>query len=71
MRHAQRNFILIGLTLLLACCAREPWGPMTEADRNEIACKGYGFYPGSQQYDECMNYVQSRRGDKALTPRQQ
>ena len=70
MRRGQRNIILIGMALLLTCCARDPWGPMTEQDRNEVACRGYGFYPGSQQYDECMRYVESRRGGSALPPRQ-
>lgn len=55
-----------GIALDLLC---EPWGPMTEADRNEVACRGYGFYPGTRQYDECMKYVESRRS--TLTPRQQ
>jgi len=70
MRRKQRNIILIGLGLLLTGCAREPWGPMTEADRNEVACLGYGFYPGTRQYDECMKYVESQRGDSPLTRRQ-
>jgi hypothetical protein len=68
MRRGQ--IILISLPLLLTCCAREPWGPLTEADRNEVACQGYGFYPGTRQYDECLRYVESRRGDSPLTLRQ-
>ena len=67
MRRVQRTVVLIGLALLLSCCAREPWVPMTEADRNEGACLGYGFYPGTQQYDACMKYVESKRP----APRQQ
>jgi hypothetical protein len=58
----QRIVALIGLALLVTSCAKEPWGPMTEADRNETACRGYGFYPGTQQYDECMRFVEARRG---------
>jgi hypothetical protein len=70
MRRGQRYIIPISLALLLTCCAREPWGPLTEADRNEVACQGYGFYPGTRQYDECLRYVESRRGDSPLTLRQ-
>lgn len=69
VRRVQRNIILLGLALFVACCAKEPWGPMTEADRNEVACAGYGFYPGTPEYDECMKYVEFRRGDRDLTPR--
>src|SRR4029079_7706707 len=42
------------------CPARggcQTWGPMTETDKNDLACNEYGFYPGSQQYDDCMKYV--------------
>jgi len=63
MRRAQRIFILLGLALLVTGCAKDPWGPMTEDDRNEVACRGYGFYPGTKEYDDCMRFVETRRGD--------
>jgi len=64
MSRWQRNLTLIGLALLLTCCARDDWGPMTAADRNEVACRGYGFYPGSREFDECMKYVESPRAKR-------
>jgi len=68
MRRAQAHFILLGIALLVTGCAKEPWGSMTDADRNQVACQGYGFYPGSEQYDDCMKYVEYRRGYRDLTP---
>src|SRR5262245_11622186 len=62
-----RNVALIGLTLLLCRCGGvggSTWGPMTESDENEVACRGYGFYPGSRQYDECLKYVEARRANR-------
>jgi len=32
-----------------------------DAERNMFACRQYGFYPGTQQWDECMKYVGSKR----------
>jgi hypothetical protein len=70
MRRVQRNFILLGLALLVSGCGGgAAWGPTTEADRNSLACQGYGFYPGSEQYEDCMRYVENRRGNRGLTPR--
>jgi hypothetical protein len=28
---------------------------------NIFACRQYGFYPGSKQFDDCMKYVGSKR----------
>jgi hypothetical protein len=69
MRHVQRSVIFIGLALSVACCAKDAWGPMTEADGNELACNSYGFYPGTQQYDDCLKYIRARRGDRAPAAR--
>jgi hypothetical protein len=68
MRRVQRHFILLGLALLATGCAKDAWGPTTDTDRNSIACQGYGFYPGSEQYDDCMKYVEYRREFRDLTP---
>jgi hypothetical protein len=69
MRRVQRNFMLLGLALLVSGCGGAAWGPSTEADRNALACQGYGFYPGSEQYEDCMRYVENRRGVRGPTPR--
>jgi hypothetical protein len=73
--RGKRNLAVVGLALLLSCCTNEretgflllgsPWGPDTDADtdtdRKIFACRQYGFYPGTQQFDECMKYVGSKR----------
>ena len=72
--RGKRNLAVVGLTLLLSCCTNEretkmllgipdtvEQTPDTDADRNAIACQHYGFYPGNQQWDECMKYVGSKR----------
>jgi hypothetical protein len=53
--RGKRNVAAIGLALLLSCCSH-PWEP--EIDRNVLACRQYGFYPNSQQFEECMRYVE-------------
>jgi hypothetical protein len=30
----------------------QAWGPMTDTNKTDLACNGYGFYPDSQQYDD-------------------
>ena len=71
--RGKRNLAVVGLALLLSCCTNESetktvlgnrWGPDTgnsETDRNIFACRQYGFYPGTQQFDECMKYARSKR----------
>ena len=72
--RGKRNLAVVGLALLLSCCTNDRetkalignlWGPDTDADtdtdRNIFACRQYGFYPGTQQFDECMKYVGSKR----------
>jgi hypothetical protein len=71
--RGKRNLAVVGLGLLLSCCTNEgetkkllgnPWGPDTgdtDTDRNIFACRQYGFYPGTQQFDECMKYARSKR----------
>ena len=51
-------------TLLLG----HPWDADAEldtsdndADQSGVACRKYGFYPGTQQWDECIKYVGSKR----------
>jgi hypothetical protein len=50
------------LTLMLCSCGT-PWG--NDTDRNAIACQGYGFYPETPEYAECMKYVESREARRA------
>ena len=72
--RGKRNLAVVGLALLLSCCTNEretkillgipdtvEQTPDTDADRNIFACRQYGFYPGTQQWDECMKYVGSKR----------
>ena len=71
--RGKRNLAVVGLALLLSCCTNDretnilmgkSWGPDdtdTDTDRNIFACRTYGFYPGTQQWDECMKYVGSKR----------
>jgi len=50
------------LTLMLCGCGT-PWGKDT--DPNAIACQGYGFYPETPEYDQCMKFVASREARRA------
>jgi len=45
--------------LSLSGCS-QPWSEDTNP--TAIACEGYGFAYGSEQYDACLKYVESRRG---------
>ena len=69
------TIVIVGLALLLSCCTNERetkmllgiaapnvgQTPNTDAERNDLACQQYGFYPGSKQFDDCMKYVGTRR----------
>ena len=46
------------LALPLCGCVK-PWGP--EVDPHVLACQGYGFYPETPEFAECMKYVESRQ----------
>ena len=72
--RGKRNLAVVGLALLLSCCTNEretkillgipdtlEQTPDTDADRGIFACRQYGFVPGTQQWDECMKYVGSKR----------
>jgi hypothetical protein len=68
------NIVVVSLALLLSCCTNERETkillgiPDTDVeqtsdtnDRNMFACRQYGFYPGTKQFDDCMKYVGSKR----------
>jgi len=69
------NIVVVSLALLLSCCTDERetkvllgivvpnvgQTPDTDAERNSFACQQYGFYPGTKQYDDCLQYVGSKR----------
>jgi hypothetical protein len=69
------NVVVVSLALLLSCCTNDretkmllgipdtdvEETPDTATDRNIFACRQYGFYPGTRQWDECMKYVGSKR----------
>jgi hypothetical protein len=54
--------IVIGLATVLCGCAQR-WEP--DLDPNIMACKSYGFYEGSPEFDQCMKYVEGRRSKRA------
>jgi len=54
----------IGAAAALAMCGcASPWG--ANIDRNAVACQGYGFYPETPEYAECMKFVESREARRA------
>jgi len=69
------NIVVVSLALLLSCCTNDretkmllgipdtdvEQTPATNPDRNDFACRQYGFYPGTKQFDDCMKYVGSKR----------
>ena len=69
------NIVVVSLALLLSCCTNDretkmllgipdtdvEQTPATDPDRNDFACRQYGFYPGTKQFDDCMKYVGSKR----------
>jgi hypothetical protein len=72
--RGKRNLTVVGLALLLSCCTNEretkillgipdtvEQTPDTDAERAIFACRQYGFFPGTQQWDECIKYVGSKR----------
>ena len=72
---ALTNIVVVSLALLLSCCTNDretkillgipdtdvEQTPNTGTDQNFFACRQYGFYPGTRQWDECMKYVGSKR----------
>jgi hypothetical protein len=66
------NIVVASLALLLSCCTNERESkallfgtvgqtPDDDSSRNSFACQQYGFYPGTQQYDDCLKYVGTKR----------
>src|SRR5262245_47956371 len=58
------NIVVVSLALLLSCCSSyRPVDDLekTELNRNEFACRQYGFYPDTKPFDDCMKYVGSKR----------
>jgi hypothetical protein len=69
------NIVVVSLALLLSCFTNDretkillgipdtavEQTPDTDTDRNNFACRQYGFYPGTKQFDDCMKYVGSKR----------
>jgi hypothetical protein len=56
---------MVGALLALCGCASHPWE--AEIDKSAYACSQYGFYPGSKEWDDCVKFVDVRRG-KPFTP---
>ena len=75
MSKAKRIVVVVSLAVLLSCCTNEretktllgivvPTAgetPVTDYEQYIFACRQYGFYPGTQQFDDCMKYVGSKR----------
>ena len=69
------NIVVVSLALLLSCCTNDRETKIllgipdtnveqtsdADTDGKIFACRTYGFYPGTQQWDECMKYVGSKR----------
>jgi hypothetical protein len=69
------NIFVVSLALLLSCCTNDretkillgipdtdvEQTPDTHTDGKDFACRQYGFYPGTKQFDDCMKYVGSKR----------
>jgi hypothetical protein len=60
--------VLFGLFLSGCGGSGQTWGTMTETDKNDLACNEYGFYPGTQQYDDCVKYVVAKRSQRPNFP---
>ena len=72
---ALTNIVVVSLAFRLSCCTNERENrmllgivaptvgetPDSDAERNVFACREYGYYPGSKQFDDCMKYVEARR----------
>src|SRR5262245_62867385 len=67
-----RLLVVVSMALLLSCCTNDRETKIllgipdtdveqTGTDQNFFACRQYGFYPGTRQWDECMKYVGSKR----------
>jgi hypothetical protein len=69
------NIVVVSLALLLSCCTNDretkmllgipdtdvEQTPDTNTERSDFACRQYGFYRGTKQFDDCMKYVGSKR----------
>ncbi len=56
-------FAIFLTAIVLAACVDRSWEP--DLDRTAYACREYGFYPGSQEYENCIKYVDTRRAKGA------
>jgi hypothetical protein len=69
------NIVVVSLALLLSCCTNDRETKIllgipdtdieqtaeTNTDRIDFTCRQYGYYPGTQLWDECVKYVGSKR----------
>ena len=61
---AAKKFVAaIGIALSLFGCA-QPWEP--DIDRDVYACREYGFYPGSAEFEKCLSFVRASRAKRGL-----
>jgi hypothetical protein len=58
-KAAKSIVAIVAAAFALAGCAGHPWGP--DIDRTAYTCQEYGFYPGTKEFDNCVNYVDARR----------
>ena len=49
--------------MLMLCGCGTPWG--NDVNRNDLACQGYGFYPETPEFAECLKYVEAGRARRA------
>jgi len=67
-RGRRRVGAIVFALFLSGCVGGQAWGPMTEADKTDLGCNEYGFYPGTQQYDDCLKYIESKRSQRPNWP---
>src|SRR5262249_51811059 len=69
--NAVFTIVVVSLAVLLSCCTNERetkyllLGTVGETpddaeSQKSFACQQYGFYPGTKQYDDCIQYVSKR-----------
>jgi hypothetical protein len=55
--------VIAAAAALTLCSCGTPWG--TDTDPTTIACQGYGFYPESREFAECVKFVEARQARRA------
>jgi hypothetical protein len=62
-RALTRTAGIVATVFALCGCASHPWEG--DINGNIYACQEYGFYPGTQDFDNCLKYVEMRRAKRS------